>query len=321
MSASNALESLANHSTVVADTGDFESIRHYAATDATTNPSLVLAAMENPQYAGLLDEAIAMSAGSGASEQERIALAVDQLVTLFGREFCSIVPRWVSTEVDARLSFDTDATIAKGRELIALYQAMGIERERILIKIASTWEGIQAASVLESEGIRCNMTLLFGFEQAVACAQAGVTLVSPFVGRILDWHKANNGFVESEAVVDPGVASVSRIYRYYKTHGHATLVMGASFRNIGEIRALAGCDLLTIGPKFLETLKASDDPISAALSADQASADALLPPIDESTFRFALNEDAMATDRLADGIRRFAKDQVALEALVGDRLS
>lgn len=320
MSANNALEALAQFSTVVADTGDFESIREYGATDATTNPSLVLAALDNPNYSGLLDEAIALTSGA-ASEAEQVAAAVDQLITLFGREFCSIVPRWVSTEVDARLSFDTDATVQKGRELIARYSQMGIEKDRILIKIASTWEGIRAASVLESEGIHCNMTLLFGFEQAVACAQAGVTLVSPFVGRILDWHKANTGYDESSGLPDPGVESVTRIYRYYKTFGHNTFVMGASFRNSHEILGLAGCDLLTIGPKFLNELQGSSASVERQLSPEQGSDDAQLPPLTESEFRFALNADAMANDRLADGIRRFAVDQVALEKLVRAKLS
>lgn len=312
----NALDSLREMTTVVADTGDIEAIRQHQPTDATTNPSLILAAAKMPEYAALIDDAVAQANGD-------LEHAMDALAVAFGVEILSIVPRFVSTEVDARLSFDTDATVARGRRLISMYEDRGISRERVLIKIASTWEGVQAARQLEAEGIRCNLTLLFGFAQAQACAEAGVYLISPFVGRILDWYKKADGVDSYAAEDDPGVKSVRRIYAYYKKHGYSTQVMGASFRNSDEIKALAGCDLLTIGPKFL-----------AELGQDQSVLESILGPawavqhcgdekvvLSESDFRWALNQDAMATEKLAEGIRGFAADAEKLEAMLLERIA
>ncbi len=305
------LDQLKRFTKVVADTGDFASMKAYAPQDATTNPSLILKAAGMPDYAWLVERAL-KDAGAGAA----LATTIDRLLVLFGLEILKIVPGRVSTEVDARLSFDRDGTVAKAREIIALYEKSGTPRERILIKIASTWEGIKAAEVLEKEGIHCNLTLLFSFAQAVACAEAGVRLISPFVGRILDWHRKNTGkdFAGAE---DPGVQSVTQIYTYYKKFGHATEVMGASFRNKGEILELAGCDLLTIAPPLLGELQGSTEPVTRKLDPAQAAAAELRKvTFDEKTFRFELNEDAMATEKTAEGIRLFSADIVKLENLI-----
>ena len=308
------LDQLKQFTKVVADTGDFASMKEYAPQDATTNPSLILKAAAMPGYAHLVDKAIT-DAGSGAS----LPQVIDRLLVTFGLEILAIVPGRVSSEVDARLSFDREATIAKAKSIIQLYQNAGIGRERILIKIASTWEGIQAATLLQKEGIACNLTLLFSFTQAVACADGGIKLVSPFVGRILDWNKKNTGkdFVGAE---DPGVKSVTQIYTYYKKFGYKTEVMGASFRNKGEILELAGCDLLTIAPPLLAELKASSEPVVRKLDPTKAaSADLQKVSYDEKAFRFALNEDAMATEKTAEGIRLFSADIVKLEQLIAQR--
>ena len=306
------LDALKKLTKVVADTGDFESMRAFKPQDATTNPSLILAAATKPQYAAIVDQAVA-----GAPDVET---AMDRILVAFGLEILKIVPGRVSTETDARLSFDTAGSIAKGRQLIALYEKAGISRDRILIKIASTWEGIKAAEVLEKEGIHCNLTLLFSMAQAVACAEAKVQLISPFVGRILDWWKAatKKDYAPAE---DPGVVSVTQIYNYYKKFGHQTEVMGASFRNKGEITELAGCDLLTISPTLLGELAASTEPLVKKLDASAAQALTLKQVhLDEKTFRYELNEDAMATEKTAQGIRSFAADIVKLEQLVAAKL-
>ena len=309
----NQLDQLKSFTTVVADTGNFLQLAQFAPRDATTNPSLILKAVQSPDYAPLLQETVAAHRGKPLDE------IVDQVLVRFGQEILKVVPGRVSTEVDARLSFDQAASVARARRIIALYEAAGIPRERVLIKLASTWEGIQAAAELEREGIRCNLTLLFSFCQAVACGAAKVQLISPFVGRIYDWYKKSAGSSWDEAsragANDPGVQSVARIYGYYKQHGIATEVMGASFRNVGQIQALAGCDLLTISPDLLAQLQASDAPLTRAL--DPASA-AAQPAVhyDEAAFRFALNEDAMATEKLAEGIRLFAVDAGKLDQLI-----
>jgi transaldolase len=304
---------------VVADTGDFETLGAYAPQDATTNPSLILKALQKAEYTNLLDEAIAATADSGTTGEARIDLVIDHLLIGFGRKILEIVPGRVSTEVDARLSFDTDGTLAKARELIALYEAAEIPRERILIKIASTWEGVQAAKILQKEGINCNMTLLFSLVQAVACAEAGAKLVSPFVGRILDWFKANTG-KEYTAENDPGVASVKEIYTYYRKFGLETEVMGASFRNVGEVLELAGCDLLTISPALLEELKGMDIEVLKKLDAEVAKAADIEPlNVSEASFRWLMNEDAMATEKLAQGIRVFSQDMVKVREIVAQR--
>lgn len=312
---SSQLEALRRHTTVVADTGDFEAMRALRPTDATTNPSLILKAVQKEAYRPLLEQVVRDHRGAPLAE------LTDRLLVAFGREILNIVPGRVSTEVDARLSFDTRATVERGRGLIALYEAAGIPRERVLIKTASTWEGIQAARLLQADGIRCNLTLLFSLPQAVACADAGVQLISPFVGRIYDWYKKTAGadWVEAEraGANDPGVQSVTEIYRYYKRHGITTEIMGASFRNKGQILALAGCDLLTIAPELLAQLGASDAPLARALDPEAARTLALDPVhYDEAGFRLALNEDAMATEKLAEGIRAFAADTRKLEALM-----
>jgi transaldolase len=305
------LDQLKAFTTVVADTGDFVSMKEFAPQDATTNPSLILKAAAMPDYAHLVDKAIA-DAGSSAS----VGQIIDRLLVVFGLEILKLVPGRVSSEVDARLSFDTAGTIAKAHDIIGLYEKAGINRERILIKIASTWEGIKAAEQLQKEGINCNLTLLFSFAQAVACAEAGIKLISPFVGRILDWHKKNAG-KDFVGAADPGVISVTQIYTYYKKFGYKTEVMGASFRNKLEILELAGCDLLTIAPPLLAELKASSDPIVRKLDpAKAASADLKKVSFDEKAFRFALNEDAMATEKTAEGIRLFSADIVKLEQLI-----
>jgi transaldolase len=313
----SALDSLKSATTVVADTGDFESIRAYTPTDATTNPSLIYAASQMEQYQHLIDDAVEYGKAGGGTKELQLDTAMDKLCVNFGVEILKIVPRYVSTEVDARLSFDTGATLSKARQIIKLYEETGISRDRVLIKIASTWEGIKAAEALEKEGIRCNLTLLFGFGQAVACAEAGAYLISPFVGRIRDWFMKSTG-EEYGAEEDPGVLSVRRIYSYYKKHGYNTVVMGASFRTAGEIKALAGCDLLTIGPKFLEELKAEEGDLPVILSQEYAEANCKDEKIslDENTFRFMLNEDAMATEKLSEGIRGFCKDINKLEELI-----
>ncbi len=311
----NQLDALKQLTTVVADTGDFKQLAQFQPQDATTNPSLILKAVQKPEYAPLLTETVAAHRG------QPLDVVMDHLLVRFGSEILNTIPGRVSTEVDARLSFDTTATVARARRIMALYDAQGIARERVLIKIASTWEGIQAADALEREGIRCNLTLLFAFCQAVACGQAKVQLISPFVGRIHDWHKKTAGAAWDEAAKtganDPGVQSVHAIYNHYKKHGIRTEVMGASFRNTGQITALAGCDLLTISPDLLAQLAATQAPLRPALSA--ASAQAMdLPAIahDEASFRLALNEDAMATEKLAEGIRAFCADAIKLEDLM-----
>ena len=304
------LEQLKRVTTVVADTGDIESIKQYQPQDATTNPSLLLSAAQMPQYQYLVKEAIARGKQEGGSSW--LDTAMDRLAINFGVELLRHIPGRVSTEVDANLSFDTLATLDKARRIIGLYQAAGIDRSRVLIKIAATWEGIRAAQVLEAEGINCNLTLLFGFAQAVACAQAGVYLISPFVGRILDWHKAHTG-QEYTAEQDPGVLSVRRIYEYYKKFDYPTVVMGASFRNREEVLALSGCDRLTISPGLLEQLDSSHEPVPTRLEANAARQ---LPiekvTIDERSFRWLMNEDAMATDKLSEGIRKFNADYLSL---------
>ena len=307
----NQLDQLKQFTTVVADTGDFASMKEFALRDATTNPSLILKAAAMPDYAWLVEKALA-DAGPTAS----LPATIDRLLVLFGMEILKIVPGRVSTEVDARLSFDCEGTMAKAREIIGLYEQSGSPRTRILIKIASTWEGIKAAEVLQREGINCNLTLLFSFAQAVACAEGGVKLISPFVGRILDWHKKNTG-KDFTGAADPGVKSVTQIYTYYKKFGHATEIMGASFRNKGEILELAGCDLLTIAPTLLGELKAATDPLARKLDpATAASVDLPKVSFDEKSFRWALNEDAMATEKTAEGIRHFAADIVKLEQFI-----
>lgn len=311
----NQLDALKACTTVVADTGNFRQLAQYTPRDATTNPTLILKAVQQPEYAPLLAETVAAHRG------EPLPAIVDGLLVRFGREILGVVPGRVSTEVDARLSFDTAGTVARARHLMALYEKAGIGRERVLIKIAATWEGIQAARALEREGIHCNLTLLFAFCQAVACGDAGVTLISPFVGRIYDWHKEAAGAAWDEAAMagaaDPGVRSVTAIWRYYKHFDVATEVMGASFRNVGQITALAGCDLLTISPELLAALQASDAPLARALDADEARAATIhAASFNEAGFRWALNQDAMATEKLAEGIRAFAADAVKLDQLI-----
>jgi transaldolase len=314
MSTSSQLDQLKQFTVVVADTGDFASMKQFAPRDATTNPSLILKAAAMPEYAGLLDQAI-RDAGATA----RLDQVVDRLLVVFGLEILKIVPGRVSSEVDARLSFDRNGTLAKAHEIIALYEKAGISRDRVLIKIASTWEGIKAAETLEKEGIHCNLTLLFSFAQAVACAESGIQLISPFVGRILDWHKKSTG-KDYTAAEDPGVKSVTQIYTYYKKFGYKTEVMGASFRNRGEITELAGCDLLTIAPPLLAELKASNEPLTRKLDPAAAlTADLKKVSFDEQSFRFALNEDAMATEKTAEGIRLFSADIVKLEQLIAQK--
>ena len=306
----NQLEQLKQYTTVVADTGDFQAIEAYAPRDATTNPSLILKAVQKPEYQPLLEQVIREHQGKSASE------IIDHLLVAFGVKILALIPGRVSTETDARLSFDTEATIAKGRALIALYEAAGINRERVLIKIASTWEGIRAAEVLEKEGIRCNMTLLFSLPQAIACADAGAQLISPFVGRIYDWFKKASG-EEYSGANDPGVQSVQRIYEYYKKFGYKTEVMGASFRNTSQIIELAGCDLLTISPELLQKLADTDAPVIRKLDSEAASTAAIQKiTLDEKTFRLMLNHDAMATEKLAEGIRLFCADTEKLVLLI-----
>ncbi|WP_346351844.1 transaldolase [Oceanimonas sp. AH20CE76] len=311
----NSLTQLRKLTTVVADTGDIEAIRKYQPEDATTNPSLILKAAQIPEYRPLLEDAVAWAKAQSDNPAQQLTDASDKLAVNIGCEILNIIPGRISTEVDARLSFDTEASIAKARRLVALYADAGISKERILIKLASTWEGIRAAEVLEKEGINCNLTLLFSFAQARACAEAGAYLISPFVGRILDWYKNNTDKKDYTAEEDPGVQSVTRIYNYYKTHGYSTVVMGASFRNTGEIIELAGCDRLTIGPDLLEELNNASVTVTAKLK-DTGANKERPAPMTEAEFRWEQNQDAMATEKLAEGIRNFAVDQGKLEDML-----
>src|SRR6516165_2186589 len=312
----NHLEALKFSTTVVADTGDFESIAEYRPQDATTNPSLIYQAAQKPHYQHLVDEALDFALRSPGDTASRSAAFMDKLFITFGGEILKIVPGRVSTEVDAGLSFDTEGTLAKARKLIGMYEKAGIGRERILIKIASTWEGIRAAEHLEREGIHCNLTLLFSFAQAVACAEAGVTLISPFVGRIYDWYKKERG-ADIPADEDPGVASVTRIYHYFKKFGYKTQIMGASFRKVSQVVRLAGCDLLTISPDLLEQMEKTEGEVTRCLSVESARAsDATKIHLDEKTFRWMHNEDAMAVEKLSEGIRKFHADTRKLEQYV-----
>lgn len=315
------LDQLKSFTTVVADTGDFYQLAQYAPRDATTNPTLILKAAQKPEYAPLLTQVLA------AHPNEAVDALVDHVLVRFGVEILKVIPGRVSTEVDARLSFDTAATVLRAKRLMALYDAAGVSRDRVLIKIAATWEGIQAAHALAQEGIHCNLTLLFSFCQAQACGDAGVRLISPFVGRIYDWHKKSQGPAWDETanagVNDPGVQSVQRIYAYYKAHGIDTEVMGASFRNVGQVLALAGCDLLTISPDLLAQLQSTDaqaNPVQRHLQASSTASSAATPvPLSEAAFRLALNEDAMATEKLAEGIRAFVADAIKLDKLLLDQ--
>jgi transaldolase len=314
----NLLDQLKSMTTIVADTGDVEAIKSVKPVDATTNPSLVLKASTLPQYAPLIETAIAYAKAQGGSKEAQIDNAADKLAVLIGAEITKVVPGRISTEVDARLSFNLDAMVAKGRKLIALYAESGIGKDRVLIKLASTWEGIKAGEILEKEGIQCNLTLLFGFGQARACAEAGVFLISPFVGRILDWYKAKTGEAYTQET-DPGVVSVRNIYAYYKANGYKTVVMGASFRNVGELIALAGCDRLTVSPNLLQDLAATEGTLTRVLNDGGKTA---TPPakMTESEFRFELNQDAMAIEKLSEGIRGFVADQIKLEVALAAKL-
>lgn len=310
------LDQLKTMTTVVADTGDLDAIAQWRPQDATTNPSLLLKAAASDAYRPMLDRAVDEARRQGGSDADQLNYATDMLAVLAGKEILQLIPGVVSTEVDARLSFDTQATLERARRLVGLYEEQGVDTGRVLIKIASTWEGIRAAEQLEKEGIHCNLTLLFSFIQAAACADAGAFLISPFVGRILDWHLANSGRDAFAPAEDPGVQSVTRIYNYYKANGFNTVVMGASFRNAGEIEMLAGCDRLTISPALLQELRDDHRPLDRRLSKDKAKSSDRFGQIDEGLFRWESNEDAMATEKLADGIRRFAADQVELESRV-----
>jgi transaldolase len=312
---SNKLEQLKSMTNVVADTGDIEAIKRFKPMDATTNPSLLLKAAQLPQYASLVSDSKNWAAKQPGSSAEQLSACMDKLSVAIGSEILAIIPGRISTEVDSRLSFDTQATLAKARQLIALYNDAGIANDRVLIKIASSWEGIRAAQVLEKENINCNLTLLFGFSQAAACADAGAFLISPFVGRILDWYKASTGDQYS-AETDPGVQSVTRIYNYYKQHNYQTVVMGASFRNTGEIEQLAGCDRLTISPQLLEELSQDSSLLSRKLDPANNGDSIAKPENTEAAFRWSMNDDAMATEKLAEGIRNFTADQVKLENIL-----
>ena len=314
----NLLDQLKSMTTIVADTGDVEAIKSVKPVDATTNPSLVLKASTLPQYAPLIETAIAYAKAQGGSKEQQIDNAADKLAVLIGTEITKVVPGRISTEVDARLSFNLDAMVAKGRKLIQLYADSGIGKDRVLIKLASTWEGIKAGEILEKEGIQCNLTLLFGFGQARACAEAGVFLISPFVGRILDWYKAKTGETYTQET-DPGVVSVRAIYAYYKAHGYKTVVMGASFRNVGELIALAGCDRLTVSPNLLQDLAATEGTLTRVLT-DGGKTSTASAKMTEEEFRFELNQDAMATEKLAEGIRGFVADQIKLEVALAEKL-
>lgn len=314
------LDQLKQYTTVVADTGDFESMRKYEPQDATTNPSLILKAAQQEAYRPLVDQAINELRDSGLSGEALTQAIIDRLLILFGKAILDIVPGRVSTEVDARLSFDVEGTISKAHRIIKLYEEEGISRDRILIKIASTWEGIRAADQLEDEGIHCNLTLMFSLAQAVACAEAGIQLISPFVGRIYDWFKKDTG-QEYTGAEDPGVQSVNQIYAYYKKFGYETEVMGASFRNTGQILELAGCDLLTISPDLLEILQSTDGDVPQKLNAETAAASSIEKiDVSEKSFRYLVNDDAMATEKTAEGIRKFAADMVKLEKLIEEAL-
>ena len=314
----NLLDQLKSMTTIVADTGDVEAIKSVKPVDATTNPSLVLKASTLPQYASLIETAIAYAKAQGGSKEAQIDNAADKLAVLIGTEITKVVPGRISTEVDARLSFNLDAMVAKGRKLIQLYADSGVSKDRVLIKLASTWEGIKAGEILEKEGIQCNLTLLFGFGQARACAEAGVFLISPFVGRILDWYKAKTGETYTQET-DPGVVSVRAIYAYYKAHGYKTVVMGASFRNVGELIALAGCDRLTVSPNLLQDLAATEGTLIRVLT-DGGKTSTAPAKMTEQEFRFELNQDAMATEKLAEGIRGFVADQIKLEVALAEKL-
>ena len=315
----SVLDQLKEHTTVVADTGDFQAIREYEPQDATTNPSLILKAASQERYAGLLDEVVDQAKAENISDPDEV---MDRLLVKFGCEILEVVPGRVSTEVDARLSFDVDGSLAKARKLIADYEAAGHPRERILIKLATTWEGVETSCILEKEGIHCNMTLLFSLPQAIACAEAGSQLISPFVGRILDWHKANQPDENFDGPGDPGVQSVTAIYGYYKKFGYRTEVMAASFRNVSEIKELVGCDLLTISPKLLEEMQNDFEPLQVKLTQERAAtANVEKIEIDEKGFRFLMNEDAMATEKLAEGIRKFSADVRKLEDLLAQKLA
>jgi len=317
----NLLEQLKTYTKVVADTGDFNSMKAYKPIDATTNPSLIYAASMDPKYRPLIDDAIAYAKSASTVKADQLGYALDKLAVNFGLEILAIVPGRVSTEVDARLSFDTEASIAKAHELIALYESNGISRERILIKVASTWEGINAAEKLEKEGIHCNLTLLFSFAQAVRCAEANVTLISPFVGRILDWYKKDRGVSDIPATEDPGVKSVKEIFNYYKKFGYKTTVMGASFRNTGEIIELVGCDALTISPSLLKELENTEGVLQKKLDIEKSKSVDIQPVVmNEKTFRWMMNEDAMATEKLAEGIRKFTEDLIKLEKYMAEQL-
>ena len=313
------LDSLRQMTVVVADTGDIDAIKKYQPQDATTNPSLILSASALPQYAPLIDEAVAYAKAQSNDKAQQLIDAEDKLAVNIGLEILKIVPGRISTEVDARLSYDTQATVEKARKLIALYNAAGISNDRILIKIASTWQGIRAAEILEKEGINCNLTLLFSEAQARACAEAGVYLISPFVGRILDWYKANSDKKEYAPAEDPGVISVTKIYNYYKEYGYNTVVMGASFRNVGEITELAGCDRLTIAPALLKELQENSTALVRKLEY-KGEVKAKPQPLTEAEFYWQHNSDAMAVEKLADGIRKFAVDQEKLEAMLSAKL-
>jgi len=317
----NLLEQLKTFTKVVADTGDFDSMMAYKPVDATTNPSLIYAASMDTKYSSLIDDAILYAKSLSTDKTVQLKYALDKLAVNFGLKILEIVPGRVSTEVDARLSFDTEGSIAKAHELIKLYESNGISRERVLIKVASTWEGINAAEKLEKEGIHCNLTLLFSFAQAVRCSEANVTLISPFVGRILDWYKKDRGVSEIAAPEDPGVKSVKEIYNYYKKFGYNTIVMGASFRNIGEIIELAGCDALTISPSLLKELENTEGILDKKLDSSISTLLDLSPVhLDEKAFRWMMNEDAMATEKLAEGIRNFTKDLIKLEKHIAEML-
>lgn len=319
---SNALEELKKHTLVVADTGDFAAMEKFKPQDATTNPSLILQASKMDAYKAIIDKAVAYGIAFDGSKDEKVTKAVDKMFVLFGAEILKVVPGRVSTEVDARLSFNKEAQIEKAKALISMYEEEGIPKERVLIKLSSTWEGIQAAKDLEfHHGIHCNLTLLFSMAQAIACAEAGVTLISPFVGRILDWYVANGDKKTFAANEDPGVVSVTKIYNYYKKFDYKTVVMGASFRNTGEVLALTGCDLLTISPKLLAELEASTEAVEPALNAAEAkNCDLEKISLDEAMFRWMLNEDQMATEKLSEGIRKFAADQEKMDTMVRERL-
>jgi transaldolase len=316
---SNLLTALRAVTTVVADTGDVDAIKKYEPVDATTNPSLLLKAADIPQYSVMIDDAIAWAKTQSNDAVQQVADAADKLAVLIGKEIVAVIPGRISTEVDARLSFDTEATVAKAQKLIAMYADEGISKDRILIKMASTWEGIKAAEQLEQQGIQCNLTLLFSFAQARACAEANVFLISPFVGRILDWYKKSTGKDSFPGATDPGVQSVSKIYDYYKAHGYKTVVMGASFRNTDEIIELAGCDRLTIAPALLEELANTQGELTVKLQ-DKGATTAAPAALTESEYRWDMNEDAMATEKLAEGIRNFTVDQIKLEALLQAKL-